>query len=235
MPILFGDLYEEMITLEKAITRMRTDIANAECDSDTKCILIAELEMLEQKAYNLGMTEFEFEKLNFATVIESIERCMNCIEFESDIGDLAPSYGSSNKCGSKRRQLTLDNIEHITVYETSGKMASYKFNKAAMPHQITIRENERITVAWDSLRDGISIKLFNGSAGFAEIGQVEVTLNEPAQKKYGKKTIAACKVILGTNTPSSNLANGVDGNKNTYITIPKSKNPNAELIFQFFA
>lgn len=78
MAIRFEDLYNEMITLEKAIASMELDITNSDCDSITKCRLELELESLQHQFKLLGDTEFNFEKLNFVTILESLERCLYC-------------------------------------------------------------------------------------------------------------------------------------------------------------
>lgn len=240
MAIRFGDLYEEMLTLEEAIDRMRVDIENSDCDSATKCILQIELEQLEQKYYELSRSDFDFDNLNFVSVLESIERCLHCIEFEGDFSDIAPApYAVASTCGSKKLQLSLDDIEYITVYEVSNSSEpdEYTFVKNAMPFKTTTAAGEGMLVTWDSLRNGISVKGFPASdQGFIDICGVEVKLNEPAQKKYGKEKVMACKVLLITKTPalpSHPLTNAVDGSKDTFTAINTSSNE-IELVFQIF-
>lgn len=242
MSVRFGDLYEEMLTLEEAIERMKVDIQNADCDSDTKCILQNELEMLEQKYYELSRTEFDFEKLNFVTMVESIERCLHCIEFSGDFSDLAPApIAVASTCGSKKVQLSLDNIERIIVHEGTSKITSYDFVKSALPYVIKTTGKEKYVVTWDSLRKGISVKGFNTTPGasvtnFGNISKLEVVLNEPAQKKYKKEKVRACKVLLTTPTPmtsSAPLTYAVDG-KTTYPKVAKTNRSEVELVFQIF-
>lgn len=241
MALRFGDLYEEMLTLEEAIERMRIDIDNADCDSDTKCILQNELEMLEQKYYDLTKTDFEFANLNFVTIVESIERCLHCVEFAGDFSDLAPApYAVANTCGSRKIQLSLDDIETITVYEVSKKSTpdEYTFVKSAMPYRKITSTNEPMLITWDSYRKGISIKGFPAAdgSGYYEVAGVEVTLNEPAKNRYKKDKVMACKVLLTTPTPATKthpLTHAVDGSKTTYSALSVTKNE-AEQIFQFF-
>jgi hypothetical protein len=248
MAIRFGDLYEEMITLEEAIERMKIDIENADCDSATKCILENELEMLEQKYYNISRTDFDFEKLNFVTIVESIERCLHCIDFAGDFSDIAPPpYAVASTCGSKKVQLTLDDFEKIIVYELTSSSPphtsnKHEFVKSAMPYVIETRASERYVVTYDSLRKGISVKGFNRVAdksvsGFGNIAQVEVVLTPPAQQRYGVERLAACKVLLTTPTPmtsASPLTRAVDGNINTAPIVSQTKQSEVELVFQFF-
>lgn len=248
MAIRFGDLYEEMLTLEEAIERMKIDIANADCDSATKCMLENELEMLEMKYHEITHTEFDFEKLNFITVIESIERCIHCIDFAGDFSDIAPPpFAVANTCGSKQLQLTLNDIEKVIVYELTSSSPphtsnKHEFVKSAMPYIIETRASERYVVTYDSLRKGISVKGFNRIAdksvsGFGNIAQVEAVLTPTAQERYGVERLAACKVLLTTPTPmtsTSPLTRAVDGNINTAPVVAQTKQSEVELIFQFF-
>ncbi|MEJ9269146.1 hypothetical protein P4480_28880, partial [Bacillus thuringiensis] len=109
MTIRFGDLYEEILAIEDAMQRMRDDIASSDCSSITKCRLEIELEMLEQKLYELERTNIDFELLNFVTIIESIERCFNCIDIPGELShDIAlVPYDTASNCGGKKRQLSL--------------------------------------------------------------------------------------------------------------------------------
>lgn len=242
MGIRFGDLYEEMLTLEQAIARMEIDIENADCDSATKCRLWEEWENLQSQYYDLSNTEFDFEKLNFVTIVESIERCLHCIEFDSDFSDLAPPpYGVANVCGSRRIQLTLDDIEKVIVTEGTTQSTVYEFVKSAMPYTILTRASEKYVVTWDSLRKGISVKGFNQTAdksvtNFGNIGKMEVVLTEPAKAKYKLDKVLACKVLLTTNTPmvsAAPLTYAVDG-KLTYPRVAPTNKSEVELVFQFF-
>lgn len=248
MAIRFGDLYEEMLTLEEAIERMKIDIENTDCDYATKCILENELEMLEQKYYEMAHTEFDFEKLNFVTVAESIERCIHCIDFAGDFSDIAPPpFAVANTCGSKQLQLTLNDIEKVIVYElTSGATPNvsnkHEFVKSAMPYIIETIASERYVVTYDSLRKGISVKGFNRIAdksvsGFGNIAQVEAVLTPTAQERYGVEKLVACKVLLTTPTPmtgSSPLTMAVDGNINTCPVVSRTSQSEVEMVFQFF-
>lgn len=242
MAIKFGDLYEEMLTLEEAIYRMRIDIENTNCDTATKCLLIEELELLEHKYDNLKDTEFDFEKLNFTTIVESIERCLHCIEFDGEFTDLAPPPISvASTCGGKDEKLTLDDFEKIVIYEGTSKVTKYEFTKNAMPYTILTTANEKYVVTWDSLRGGISVKGFNQTSGrtvsnFGNISKVEVVLNEPAQKKYDKEKVMACKVLLTTPTPMSSnapLTNAVRNN-DSYPRVASTSQTEVELVFQVF-
>ncbi|MCY8123072.1 hypothetical protein MOC55_13765 [Bacillus spizizenii] len=243
MAIRFGDLYEEMLTLEEAIERMKVDIQNADCDSDTKCILQNELEMLEQKYYELSLTEFDFEKLNFVSIVESIERCLHCIEFAGNFSDLAPApIAVASTCGNKKVQLSLGDIERVIVHEFSSKATSYDFVKSAMPYTIKTKDKEKYVVTWDSYRKGVSIKGFNTNPGgtvtnYGNISKVEAVLNEPAQKKYKKEKVMACKVLLASRTPmtsSAPLTRAVDGKTTTYPKVAKTTKSEVEMIFQIF-
>lgn len=248
MAIRFGDLYEEILTLEEAIERMKVDIENADCNYTTKCILENELETLEQKYYEITHTEFDFEKLNFVTVVESIERCIHCIDFAGDFSDIAPPpFDVASTCGNKQLQLTLNDIEKIIVYELTSSSPphasnKHEFVKSAMPYVIETIANERYVVTYDSLRKGISVKGFNRIAdksvsGFGNIAQVEAILTPTAQERYGVEKLAACKVLLTTPTPMTNsfpLIMAVDGNINTCPIVAQTTQSVVEMVFQFY-
>lgn len=245
MSVRFGDLYEEMLALEEAIDRMRIDIENADCDDAAKCILQIELEMLEQKLYTLERTEIDFAKLNFISIVESIETCMHCVEFSTDFTDLAPApIAVASTCGSRGIRLNLDSIEKIIVYEGTAKEGADKhtFVKSAMPYEIFTRAKERYVVTYDTLRDGLSIKGFNIEPGlsvtnFGNICRVDVVLNDAAKAKYGKETVTACKVLLTTRTPmfsAAPLTHAVDGSTKTYPRVATTNKTEVELVFQFY-
>ncbi|KZR57919.1 hypothetical protein [Pseudobacillus badius] len=248
MPIKFGDLYDEWLALEEAIEKMRLDIENADCDSATKCILETELEMLEQKFYELGLTEFDFEKLNFVSTMESIERCLHCIDFSGDFSDIAPPpFAVASTCGSKKTPITLNDIEAIRIYEMTTSPSKsvpdkYEFTKQAFPYEITTSAKERYVVTYDTLRNGISIKGFNrisdkAVTSFGNIAKVEVKLNEPAKRRYGVEWLMACKVLLTTRTPmnpSYPLSYAVDGKLNTCPRAAWTPKNEIEMVFQFY-
>lgn len=243
MGIRFGDLYDEMITLEKAIARMEIDIENASCDYATKCILWTEYEKLLTQYADLSETDFDFSKLNFVTIVESIERCLHCIEFEGDFTDLAPQpVAVASTCGTRKLQLTLDDIDKIRVYEVTTTATKHEFVKSALPYVIATKASEKYVITYDSLRKGISVKGFNATAdrsvsGFGNIAMVEVVLSPSAKAKYGKDVVAACKVLLTTPTPmtsKSPLTRAVDSSNTTFPIVGSTSQSEVEMVFQFF-
>lgn len=247
MSIKFSALYEEMISLEQAIERMKIDIDNSECDSITKCRLQLELEELEYKMYELENSTFEFSDLNFYSIVESIERCLHCIQFDGGMEELAPPpVEVASTCGTKTKVIDLENIKEFRVYElTVSKIPRvpdiYRFNRNNMPYEITTRANERYVITWDSMRKGLSVRGFNttegGSVkGFFNIAKVVAVLEDDAAKKYGAKEITSCKVMLLTNTKMANsapLINAVDGREDTCPGVITATADVVEGVFQF--
>ncbi|PGC48742.1 hypothetical protein COM24_23470 [Bacillus toyonensis] len=249
MTIRFGDLYEEIVAIEDAMQRMRDDIASSDCSSITKCRLEIELEMLEQKLYELERTNIDFELLNFVTIIESIERCFNCIDIPGELShDIAPApYDTASNCGGKKRQLSLKDIELIKVFEMSTRKPdkrpnAFEFVKSAMPYKILTIASEKYIVTYDSLRNGIAVKGFNKQTGesvtnFGNISRIDVKLNESARQKYGVEWVTACKVLLTTPTPMVSLAPlslAIDGNPSTMPRVEYTNETEVEMVFQFF-
>lgn len=247
MAFKFSDIYEEMIALEQAINHLQTDIDNFPCDSITKCRLENELWQLQKQYEDLCLTEFDFEELNFVTIIESIERCMFCIEFGGDFSDIAPPpFAVASSC-SGENQLTLDDIEAVRVWEltTSQSPAEsnlHEYTKQAMPYTIVTRASERYVVTYDSLRHGLSIKGFNRISdqtvtGFGNIARVDVKLSPNAQARYRTEWVTACKVLLTTPTPMHNsfpLSRAIDGNTDTCPSVAPTTKSVVEMIFQIF-
>lgn len=241
MTVLFGDLYEEMLNLEKAINQMSLEIDNADCDSITKCRLLMELEYIQKQYDDLGNTTFDFEKLNFASIAEAIERCFYCIEFQGDFSDVAPEpYAVASSCGSKKKvRLSLDDLEFFKIWEISDDVKhpdGIEFHKGNFPYTFTTAAAEDIVVTWDSYYGGLNIKSFNkGGNGHAEIAMVQATLTPTAQKKYGVTSIKSCKVLQLTSTKPMQgrpLSNSVDGSKTTWSHFKTNKV--VELVFQFY-
>jgi hypothetical protein len=247
MAIKFGALYDEMISLEQAIERMKIDIENAECDSITKCKLQLELEELEYKMHELENSDFEFSDLNFYSIVESIERCLHCIEFAGDMDDIAtPPVEIASMCGNKTKIIDLADIKEFRVYElTVSKLPRipdiYRFNRNNMPYEITTRANERYVITWDAMRKGLSVRGFNtveGNSvkGFFNIAKVVAVLEDDAAKKYGVKEVMSCKVMLLTNTKmakSNPLIHAVDGREDTCPSVIDTKEDMVEGVFQF--
>lgn len=243
MGVRFGDLYEEMLTLEQAIARMETDIASSGCDSITRCVLDGELFNLQEQYKEISETEFDFEKLNFITIVESLERCLHCIEFEGEFSDLAPEpIAVASSCGTKSFRLELEDFDSVIIHEKTATVTKYEFIRSAMPYQITTGAGERYNVTYDSLRKGISVKGFNRESsksitGFGNIAMVEVILSPHAQAKYGIKKLAACKVLLTTPTPMDSLAPlsfAVDSSTATCPIVGKTSASQVEMVFQFY-
>lgn len=244
MGVKFGDLYEEMVTLEEAISRMRVDIENADCDSVTKCRLRIEVEYLEQQAYELSRTNFSFDNLNFVTVMESIERCMHCIDFEGDFSDLSPKpVAVASSCGGKKTRLSLTDVESLSVYEvTGGKATKHEFVRSAMPYTFETTAGEKYVVTYDSLRKGFSVKGFYTKKDksvylYGNISKVVAKLSEPASKKYKKDSVQACKVLLTTPTPmrsSRPLSNAVNSSSTSSPSVAKTSETEVEMVFQVY-
>ncbi|MGG3801251.1 hypothetical protein [Metabacillus fastidiosus] len=242
MGVRFGDLYDDFIAIEQSTDRIRQDIDNAECDSATRCVLSTELGSLEQKYNELSETKIDFAELNFVTLIESVERCMYCIEFDEDCaGLLDPPTAVASACGAKDTLLTLDDFERIIIHEVTTQTTTYDFIKSAMPYTITTRAKEKYVVSWDSCRKGISVKCYNTTAdksvtGFGNITKVEIVLTENARNRYSATRVRACKVLLTTPTPmlpSAPLTRAVDNQGDAPI-IAQTSETQAELVFQFF-
>lgn len=82
MAITFGQLYEGVLSLEKGLIQLETDIENASCSYATKCIMQDELSRLRGQVDSLLDMDMDFQRIEFADLVDSINDCLNCIEIE---------------------------------------------------------------------------------------------------------------------------------------------------------
>lgn len=248
MAIVFKDLYEEVLTLDEAISRMEQDIENAECDSITKCRLRDELDDLWLKREEVMNTDFSFTGLNFETVINSIRSCLDCVDF-SDGGAILISpptqVEENNVTGT---QLTLDDIEEFRVFEITSELSppvadEYLIQRTELPSKFSTYFGENYSVTWDGVRGGLSMKVSNqvsgdSVTGFWNVAKVVAILTPDAQTTFGVVEVVANRVLMLTNTPmvtSHPLSFAVDGDSTTAPSVKSTTEPVAEGVLQFFA
>lgn len=238
--VTLGDLYEEVLRAEEAINRMALDIENAECDSATKCILENELGRILEMYEDLLNSNFEFSKLNFASIVHAVNECLECIEIGDGIEYFQPTYMSESTCKSNSVALDITDIKRIRVYEVSKSSTPdvYLIGRNQLPYVFQTVEGEEYVVSWDSFRTGVSIKVFNQKPGgnvrgFFNIAKVVAELTEGAVNKYKVEEVHACKVdIITSGAAFDDLKKAIDGNEKTYPTMTRN-NTVVEGVFQF--
>lgn len=77
--IKFEDLYEEVLSIETAIKKIELDIETAQCDSLSKCTLENELSRATAAYSRLLNSDVDFKELDFTRIIDSMNRCMRCV------------------------------------------------------------------------------------------------------------------------------------------------------------
>lgn len=80
MKVTFGQLYADLIELEKGYRNLERDVQNASCDYATKCIMEDELFRLGHKIDALMNLDLDFEEFDFMGVLTSIQECIACVE-----------------------------------------------------------------------------------------------------------------------------------------------------------
>lgn len=80
--VKFGNLYEELLTIEQSIERMERDYQNANCDTVTKCRLETAIARARSMYSNLMNSDFYFKDLNFYEVINAINKCISCVDID---------------------------------------------------------------------------------------------------------------------------------------------------------
>lgn len=244
MGIRFGALYEDYIAIEEAIREMERDIDNVECNI-TKCKLENEIEELRIKLEEIEDAKFDFDKLHFPGIIQAIEDCISCIDFDRDrLGDLTPPpIATAGGCGDIGTELTLNDIRGFRISEISQVSTpvvedEYEFSIAQLPYEFTT-DVERYIVNWDRSRNGLSIKAFNLVGGEPvpsfEISHVVAILQTDTAYTYEVDAVQACEVYMVTNTPTQGLSRTIDSEPHT---APSSITDNgeimAEAVFKFF-
>lgn len=242
--IVFEDLYNDVLALENAISKVQEDIDNAFCDSTTKCVLEESLNGLKQKYNSLMNTKLDFELLNFVSILDGIERCLTCYDFDGDFSDIVPPHADTVSNCSGTTKIGLDCIESFSIWERTSTtdpnaIDRYDFLKGKFPYVIKTLAREKYVFTWDTVRDALSCKIFNIERGniskFGNITKVVVKLNARGRALYSKDEVMACKISV--KEPMSYIAplsNGIDGNESTYPMFGTTSESGAEMFFEFY-